>query len=66
MGRVLLRRQDVQTAILKHAEKMDPSNYVTHASLAQAYRMAGQDGEAKRENDLAAQSHRNDDHPGPM
>jgi tetratricopeptide (TPR) repeat protein len=68
LGRVLLRRQDVQTAILylKHAEKMDPSNYVTHASLAQAYRMAGQDDEAKRENELAAQSHRSDDHAGPM
>ncbi|MGC2301647.1 MAG: tetratricopeptide repeat protein [Acidobacteriaceae bacterium] len=59
MGRVLLRRQDAQTAILylKHAEKMDPSNYVTHASLAQAYRLAGQADEAKRENELAAQSH---------
>ncbi|HVT99912.1 MAG TPA: tetratricopeptide repeat protein [Acidobacteriaceae bacterium] len=59
MGRVLLRRQDARTAImyLQHAEKMDPGNYITHASLAQAYRMAGQDDEAKRENDLAAQSH---------
>jgi Tfp pilus assembly protein PilF len=36
---------------------MDPSNYVTHASLAQAYRLAGQANEAKRENELAAQSH---------
>lgn len=61
MGRVLLRRQDARTAImyLQHAEKMDPGNYVTHASLAQAYRMAGQDEEAKRENELAAQSHLN-------
>jgi tetratricopeptide (TPR) repeat protein len=59
LGRVLLRRQDPATAImyLKHAEKMDPGNYVTHASLAQAYRMAGQDEEAKRENELAAQNH---------
>jgi tetratricopeptide (TPR) repeat protein len=63
MGRVLLRRQDAQTAImyLQHAEKMDPANYVTHASLAQAYRLAGQDDAAKRENELAAQSHLNND-----
>lgn len=61
MGRVLLRRQDAPTAImyLKHAEKMDPANYITHASLAQAYRLAGQDDDAKRENELAAQSHLN-------
>lgn len=59
MGRVLLRRQDPHTAImyLKHAERMDGSNYITHASLAQAYHMAGQDDDAKRENELAAQSH---------
>ena len=63
MGRVLLRRQDAQTAImyLLHAEKMDPGNYVTHASLAQAYRLAGQEDAAKRENELAAQSHLNND-----
>jgi tetratricopeptide (TPR) repeat protein len=61
MGRVLLRKQDAQTAImyLKHAEKMDPSNYITHASLAQAYRLAGEPDEAKRENELAAQNHLN-------
>jgi tetratricopeptide (TPR) repeat protein len=58
MGRVLLRRQDARTAImyLKHAEKMDPGNYITHAFLAQAYSLAGQEDEAKRENDLAAKS----------
>jgi tetratricopeptide (TPR) repeat protein len=63
MGRVLLRRQDARTAImyLQHAEKMDPGNYITHASLAQAYRMAGQEDEAKRENDLASQSHLKND-----
>jgi predicted Zn-dependent protease len=59
MGRVLLRRQDARTAImyLQHAEKMDPANYVTHASLAQAYRMTGEEDEAKRENELAAKNH---------
>lgn len=62
MGRVLLRRQDARTAImyLQHAEKMDPGNYVTHASLAQAYRIAGQEDDAKRENELAAKSHLGD------
>jgi tetratricopeptide (TPR) repeat protein len=61
MGRVLLRKQEAQTAImyLRHAEKMDPSNYITHASLAQAYRLAGEPDEAKRENELAAQNHLN-------
>jgi len=61
MGRVLLRRQDPSTAILylRHAEKMDPGNYITHAFLAQAYHMAGQEDDAKRENDLAAHAHEN-------
>ncbi len=60
LGRVLLRREDPVTAImyLKHAEKMDPGNYITHAFLAQAYRMVGQDDEAKRENELAEQTQR--------
>lgn len=59
MGRVLLRQQDAATAImyLKHAEKMDPSNSITHASLAMAYGQTGQHEEARRENELAAQSH---------
>ena len=61
MGRVLLRRQDAATAILylKHAERMDPSNSITHASLAQAYRLIGDEENARRENELAAQSHLN-------
>lgn len=60
MGRVLLRRGDARTAImyLEHAEKMDPGNYITHASLAQAFRIAGDSAQAQRENELAAQSHR--------
>jgi tetratricopeptide (TPR) repeat protein len=69
MGRVLLRRQDARTAImyLQHAEKMDPNNYVTHASLAQAYRVSGQAEAAKRENELAAKSHLgNESGPAPM
>ena len=55
MGKVLLRRQDIRTAImyLKHAEKMDPDDSTTHSLLAQAYHRVGQDDEAKRESDLA-------------
>ena len=59
MGKVLLRRDDPQTAILylKHAEKMDPSNFITHTLLAQAYRKMGQEDEAKRQTDLASKIH---------
>jgi predicted Zn-dependent protease len=59
MGKVLLRRDDAATAAmyLKHAEKMDPSNYITHTLLAQAYRKAGQEDAAKQELDLAAKMH---------
>jgi len=59
MGEVLLRRQDARTALLylQHAEKMDPGNYVTHTLLAQAYRRAGREDDAKRETDLASKIH---------
>lgn len=59
MGKVLLRSKDTQTAImyLKHAEKMDPGNYITHALLAQAYRTAGLEADAKRETDITNQIH---------
>ena len=59
MGKVLLRAKDTQTAImyLKHAEKMDPGNYITHALLAQGYRTAGQEDEAKRETAITNQIH---------
>jgi tetratricopeptide (TPR) repeat protein len=59
MGKVLLRSKDTQTAILylKHAEKMDPGNYIPHSLLAQAYRTARQDDDAKREIDLTNQIH---------
>jgi tetratricopeptide (TPR) repeat protein len=59
MGKVLLRRDDPQTAILylQHAEKMDPGNFITHTLLAQAYRKIGQEDEAKRETDLASRIH---------
>jgi len=59
MGKVLLRNKDTQTAImyLKHAEKMDPGNYITHALLAQGYRSAGQEEDAKRETAITNQIH---------
>jgi len=59
MGKVLLRRDDPQTAILylKHAEKMDPGNFITHTLLAQAYRKLGQDDLAKHETETASKIH---------
>jgi predicted Zn-dependent protease len=59
MGKVLLLRNDPQTALLylQHAEKMDPGNYITHTLLAQAYRRLGRDEDAKREIDTAAKIH---------
>ena len=56
MGKVQLRRQDPETAAmyLKHAEKMDPGNSLTHTLLAQTYHKLGQENEAKRETDLAS------------
>jgi tetratricopeptide (TPR) repeat protein len=59
MGKVLLHRQEPQTAImyLKHAEKMDPGNFITHTLLAQAYRKMSQEDAARRETDLASKIH---------
>lgn len=56
MGKLLLRRQDIRTAImyLKHAEKMDPDDATTHLLLAQAYHRVGLDDDARRESDLAS------------
>jgi tetratricopeptide (TPR) repeat protein len=56
MGKVLLRRNDPQSATLylKHAAKMDPGNYITHTLLGQAYRGLGQEEEARKEFDTAA------------
>lgn len=59
MGKVLLRLNDPQTALLylQRAGKMDPSNYMTHALLGQAYRALGREDDAKKEIDIAAQIH---------
>ena len=59
MGKVLLRREDPQTAAmyLEHAEKMDPSNFIVHTLLGQAYRSLGREEQAKGEFDVAAKIH---------
>lgn len=59
MGKVLLRRNDPQTALmyLKHAEKMDPANFVVHSLLAQAYRATGRQEDAARETEILAKIH---------
>ncbi len=59
MGKVLLRRDDPQAAAmyLQHAEKMDPSNTMTHTLLSQTYRRLGREDDAKREIDLLSKIH---------
>ncbi|HZC44005.1 MAG TPA: tetratricopeptide repeat protein [Acidobacteriaceae bacterium] len=59
MGKVLLLRGDAQTSImyLRHAAKMDPNNFMTHALLSQAYRKVGNEEDAKREVDLVSKIH---------
>lgn len=51
MGKVLLRKNDPENAAmyLKHAVKMDPSSYIAHTLLGQAYRSLGQEAQAKGE-----------------
>jgi predicted Zn-dependent protease len=51
LGKVLLKRQDPASATmyLERAEKMDPSNYITHSLLGQAYRSLGRAEDASRE-----------------
>jgi predicted Zn-dependent protease len=51
LGKVLLKRQDPVSATmyLERAEKMDPSNYITHSLLGQAYRSLGRMEDASRE-----------------
>ena len=59
MGKVLLRKNDPENAsmYLKHAEKMDPSNFITHTLLGQAYRGLGKEADAKAEFDAASKIH---------
>lgn len=57
MGMVLLRRQDVPTAIvyLKHAAQLDPENFKAHVFLAQAYHRIGDDDAARLEDAIVNQ-----------
>ena len=59
MGKVLLRKNDPENAAtyLKHAEKMDPSSFIAHTLLGQAYRSLGQEAQAKEEFATAANIH---------
>jgi len=59
MGKVLMRRQDTETAImyLKHAERMDPADFTTHTLLSQAYHRIGLEDDAKRESTEASKIH---------
>jgi tetratricopeptide (TPR) repeat protein len=59
MGKVLLRKQDLPTAVmyLKHAEKMDSEDFTAHTLLSQAYHKMGLEEDAKREVGLASKIH---------
>jgi predicted Zn-dependent protease len=55
LGKVLLKQQAPANAMqyLEHAESMDPSNYMTHSLLGQAYRALGRSEDASRETQTA-------------
>src|SRR5579871_35974 len=55
LGKVLLKRQDPVGAVmyLERAEKMDPTNYMAHSLLGQAYRALGRTEDASRETQMA-------------
>lgn len=59
MGKVLLRKHDPQTALmyLSHAEKMDPSSFLTHMLLGRAYRGIGDEAAAKAQFQIATKIH---------
>jgi Tfp pilus assembly protein PilF len=66
LGQTLLRvNQPIQALhYLARAEKMDPSNYITHNLLGQAYKATGQVAAANREFQLVMDiQHRNDPKP---
>ncbi len=56
MGKVLLRRNDPQSALLylEHAERMDPSSLTAHTLLGQAYRSLGQTARAEQETEIVS------------
>lgn len=66
LGETFLKLKEPIQALhyLDHAARMDPSNYITHNLLGQAYRATGQLDEADREFKLVVEiQHRNDPKP---
>jgi len=59
MGKLFLQDSDPQTAAsyLEHAEQMDPSNFIIHNLLGQAYRQMGKKDDAKREFNAVSKMH---------
>ena len=55
MGKVLLKKNDATLAArsLQRALSMDPSNYIAHNLMGQAYRMQGKTAEAEKELELS-------------
>lgn len=51
MGKVLIKKKDFASATnyLQKAEHMDPSNYMTHHLMGEAYRGLGREADAERE-----------------
>jgi len=67
LGETFLKLQDPIQALhyLVHAERMDPSNYITHNLLGQAYKAVGNRDAANREFKLVVDlQHQNDSAPG--
>lgn len=66
LGETFLKLQDPIQALhyLAHAERMDPSNYITHNLLGQAYKAIGQRDAANREFRMVVElQHQNDTTP---
>jgi Tfp pilus assembly protein PilF len=66
LGETFLKLNEPIEALhyLDHAVRMDPTNYITHNLLAQAYKATGQVDAANREFQLVVDiQHRNDPKP---
>jgi Tfp pilus assembly protein PilF len=66
LGETFLKLNEPIEALhyLDHAARMDPTNYITHNLLAQAYKATGQVDAANREFQLVVDlQHRNDPKP---
>jgi Tfp pilus assembly protein PilF len=66
LGETFLKLNEPIEALhyLDHAVKMDPTNYITHNLLAQAYKATGQVDAANREFQMVVDiQHRNDPKP---